>query len=580
MNEMVVGVRRPEYAVHLEGQVGAAPSSGKSRLAPWLVAIYFVVAAVVQLAAGSYSSEVSHYADEASHVVTSLLIRDYLVDGIGENPVKFAENYYVHYPKVGFGMWPPVFHTTAAVWTLAFGTSRASFLALVALEAAILAWLVFLVARRWMPFGMAAFAGGLSLLPRMMTELYTSVMVDVLVAVLSLAAVLLLIRYLECGETRWAAAYGAMAAAAMLTKGNAIALVLVPILMVAMGRRWDLLKRPGLYVAALIVAVFGLPWQVVSARYLATSVPFRSIGWEWFANLAAYYWVGLWRGTGALMLIAGAGGLLWVLWNYARAPRVPAAQAPAALACMVLSVYLFHLVVPTPPDGRYLAAAIAPLVCLAVTGAAGLARWIREAQPIPAWFRPNTAAAALLLLGAGYGFAGNGSLPRRNELGFQKALALADAHRDQGAKDEVLLVASEVLGEGALITEVALGESRPGRYVLRATKVISQSNWFREKMQLLHESPEALLQYLDSVPVDVVFLDRTKEAYPEERDLLSAAIVSAPERWVHLEEAGGASDGRVIDVYRRSWRKDEPRPVKRTFRVAMPHTLGRELAPR
>ena len=36
----------------------------------------------------------------------------------------FAENYYLHYPEVAMGHWPPGFYLLQAVWTLLFPTQR------------------------------------------------------------------------------------------------------------------------------------------------------------------------------------------------------------------------------------------------------------------------------------------------------------------------------------------------------------------------------------------------------------------------------------------------------------------------
>jgi hypothetical protein len=43
-------------------------------------------------------------------VTSALMIRDYLVSGFHRAPLRYAENDYVHYPKVGLGKWPPFFH--------------------------------------------------------------------------------------------------------------------------------------------------------------------------------------------------------------------------------------------------------------------------------------------------------------------------------------------------------------------------------------------------------------------------------------------------------------------------------------
>ena len=74
-----------------------------------IMALVLFLAATVgwQLQTGAYKSEFGGHPDEAAHYVTGLMIRDYLTGGIPEHPMKFARNYYDHYPKVALGNWPP-----------------------------------------------------------------------------------------------------------------------------------------------------------------------------------------------------------------------------------------------------------------------------------------------------------------------------------------------------------------------------------------------------------------------------------------------------------------------------------------
>jgi hypothetical protein len=48
---------------------------------------------------GAYK-QARHYSDEAAHFMNGLLIRDYLTQGLGNNPMHFAEQYYLSYPKL------------------------------------------------------------------------------------------------------------------------------------------------------------------------------------------------------------------------------------------------------------------------------------------------------------------------------------------------------------------------------------------------------------------------------------------------------------------------------------------------
>src|SRR5437870_2148467 len=72
----------------------------------------------LQIAAGAYRSERNSYTDEAAHFMNALLFRDYVREGLTQNPLRFAEDYYRHYPKIAPGMWPPFFSTVVGVFML------------------------------------------------------------------------------------------------------------------------------------------------------------------------------------------------------------------------------------------------------------------------------------------------------------------------------------------------------------------------------------------------------------------------------------------------------------------------------
>jgi hypothetical protein len=77
-----------------------------------------ILSLALQWAGGAFRSDFDRYPDEAAHVVSSLLVRDYLTSGFPHNPLSFARVYYDHFPKVAIGRLPPFFHATEAIWTL------------------------------------------------------------------------------------------------------------------------------------------------------------------------------------------------------------------------------------------------------------------------------------------------------------------------------------------------------------------------------------------------------------------------------------------------------------------------------
>ena len=94
-------------------------------------------------------------------------------------------------------------------------------------------------------------------------------MLDIMLSLADFVATLALIRFFKTEKTSDAAWFGVATSVALLVKGNATALVAMPVVMILVLRRWAILKKPGLYVSALVIVVLGLPWQLLSMRLLS-----------------------------------------------------------------------------------------------------------------------------------------------------------------------------------------------------------------------------------------------------------------------------------------------------------------------
>ncbi len=114
-----------------------------------ILAGLFALAIVLQFLNGAFGSEFNAYPDEPAHYVTSLMVREYITGPHPFSPLKFAEQYYHHYPKVAFGHWPPVFYVVQAAWMLLFSASRASVRLEIAFTTALLAFSLWREARHW-----------------------------------------------------------------------------------------------------------------------------------------------------------------------------------------------------------------------------------------------------------------------------------------------------------------------------------------------------------------------------------------------------------------------------------------------
>src|SRR5687768_7793034 len=192
------------------------------RIAVRHTAIMFValvaLTVLLQRFAGAETAGFGGAADEAAHFVTALMIRDYVADGMPASPVAYAERYYLHYPKVAFGIWPPLFHFTAASWMLLFGASSASAMPFVSFVTALFALCIYLLGRKLLgSLTGAAAAVWFLLLPSVQASA-SMFMMDMLCATLMLLAAYAFGRYLDTGRRRFSELFGLFAAAAVMTK--------------------------------------------------------------------------------------------------------------------------------------------------------------------------------------------------------------------------------------------------------------------------------------------------------------------------------------------------------------------------
>ena len=98
--------------------------------------LFFGVQTSLQWVNGAFISEFGGHSDEAAHYVTGLMVHDYVAAlrqaQDPDPPMKFAKEYYIHYPKVAMGHWPPFFYVVQTAWTLLFSPSRISMILLMA----------------------------------------------------------------------------------------------------------------------------------------------------------------------------------------------------------------------------------------------------------------------------------------------------------------------------------------------------------------------------------------------------------------------------------------------------------------
>lgn len=482
------------------------------------MALLFAVAFALALTSGAFESAFAEYDDEPSHLVTGLMLHDFAnswLQGAPVAPMAFAADYYVHYPKVALGQWPPVFPALQAVWYLAFGTSATAPLILMATLAGLLATVVFAAVRTDLGPRWALLAAVTLLVLPLVQRLSHAVMTEIPLTLFCTLAVLSFGRFVDTGRARSALAFAVFAVLAILTKGTGVFLVLVPPLTIAFTGRYELLRRPALWLAgATVIALCG-PW-------FALTLDITQSTWSGGTSPTADYAAFALRFYGRELL--GLGGVVMAAiallgMTVRLRDRGGRWASLIAWACALL---IGLLAVPTGGEGRHLIATAPVWVAAWAAGA----QWLGARRPQRRWLPAAVAGLAALAFTAE-----SLSWPTKHHTGF--AAAAHEIGADSRLARAAVLIASDPKGEGAFISEMALLDRRPQHVVLRGSKMLATSDWTGNHYTPRFAEPSALADMLRDLPVAAVVIDTSLE--PRHRRphhaLLQQVMRAQPQRW-------------------------------------------------
>jgi hypothetical protein len=475
----------------------------------------------VQWGAGAFRNNRSSDSDEHAHLVTGLMVRDYLASGWNRGPIEFARDYYLRYPKVAIGHWPPVFYFEQAAWTLFLPTSRQSLLVMMALQVAVLAMVVWsMLLERFGPA--AAWCGALALctLPGVVSS-STSVMTELAVAIPISFAILAWGRFLDTGRAWSAAAFGLWSAAAVLTKGTGIVLAGVPLLSACLAGRTQLFRRAWFWLPAFIVAALCAPWYLLApgamhdrvVRYGGPALVTRRLEFPAVTWADQFGWP-----VSALALV----GLVALLCRRATGFRLDGvlASGVAAVICSSLCPLLFKVW-----GTRHLTEA-APMFLLVAASGAG---WIASRRPVGR-LAAHRILALLALATLLFALAWNLSRIRRKQpFGYRQLAAAVLAGGVGPAK--TILVVGDPGAEGSVISEIAQREPHPARFLLRASKLFVDVSWQGRLRRTRAGSSAEVQALLHSLPVDLIVIDRIHPSPFAYQTQLERVLAEHPETW-------------------------------------------------
>lgn len=509
----------------------------------WIAVLCFSAIAVgAQIWSGAYRAELSSYPDEPAHAVTGLALEQYIAHGLRQNPVNFFLDYYRHYPKVAIGHWPPLLYVAEAAATLVFSPSKYSLLGLQALLAGILAWLVF--RELWPLVGvLPASLGSIALLLNRQIQLHTSMtMAELLLTITMFLGCLALARFAAERRSHDAIWFALWTTAAVWTKGTGWAMLLVAVGVMVAIRAWTLPFDRALRPAALIVAVFCVPWQIVTIKSVVNGWDNPLPSLEFTSRAALQYSEILLTMPGIAMAVAALVGAGCVLLGGSSMGR--GRPYWAAMASLVGGACLFNVLVPTSVEPRKVIMIVPPIFVLAAAGAGQLSAWIspgRQRRMASIIF----ACLALLTLAL--------SLPVEpiRPFGFIPVTAALDHLLSPGS---AALLVSDVDGEGSVISEFALRHPKPAVYLVRGIKLLASEDWDGRHYSSRVNSGDECERLLASVPISFLVVDRRRVIQRQQFfDYVEAMLRSYSAEWTLVKDFPMQGDSpHAVAIYRRS----------------------------
>lgn len=482
--------------------------------------LYLIVSVFLQVLNGAYGNEFGGHPDEAGHYVTGLMVHDFLLSGEYTAPFEFAEQFYLHYPKVAFGHWPPFFYIIQAFWMILFTSSRTSLLLLVATISALLSVALYSQIKKVFSTELAVPLGLVLLVIPFIQRYSSMLMAEILLALLCFLAACAWSDYLQTERTKASVWFGVFSALAILTKGNGFLLCLLPVMSVFLSGRFDLLRRLSFWYPLPIVFVSCAPFTWLTLGMVKNGWSQQAITFDYFVSAVPYYLLEL---PMVLSPYIGLFALIGLVAKLRRDHSKTSDRLWAVHGALIFSVILFHCFVPSGLAARHLITAVPSLLLFFV---AGIKMVCDQCSPRKQFtsqsilLLPVLLPLAYLILQPSFVKAWSGYKPLVDELRLMSE-----------RPHPVFLIASDPMGDGMFISAVAQKDPRPGCYALRSSKLLSSSKWDGSEYRLRFTDTAAVQSYLQQIPVAFLIIDKSvpKKHVREEQAQLLKLVNTYPD---------------------------------------------------
>lgn len=388
-------------------------------------------------------------------------------------------------------------------------------------------------------------------------------MAEILLTLTMFLACLAFARFAETRRTREAVWFALWTSAAVLTKGTGWAVFPIPLVVVPALRGWKLLLELPMRVAAGLIALLCLPWQVVTMQLVIPTRPQSMTYWEYVLPAMVSMTTMMVTVPGVSVFAGGVIGAYSTVWLGRRLGKPPGYWL--SLLGLILATWVFHVVVPASAEPRRVLLALPPLLVFAGAGASAIGdRLSRE-------HGRRTGAALFLLIAAGAMFFAWPFQPKQGR-GF--LAVAAELHRLMPPQSGALLV-SDSNGEGSVIAEFALLDPDPRVYLIRASKLLASQSWTGDNYKSVVRNGEQCAKLIGSIPISFLVVDRRVDFHRVEfQDFVEEMLHAHAAEWRLVREfpsPGGSAT--AIALYRWS---GGPRPLLSLPEQTLPfrYTLG------
>jgi hypothetical protein len=517
----------------------SVPPRGTSPLLLACVAAAFLTfCLLVQYFSGSWSAAFVAYSDEPSHFVGAAMFRDWLVSGQWFGPLKFAQNYYAHYPYFAVGYWPPLFSIVTGFWMLVAGVGRLQALLIPAVFAAGTGWLVFQLVRMRAGVVAGICGGALYLSLPAVRQCMCAVMVDHLTAFLCLAAAASLIGYLKQPSVWTGSLYAVISACAILSKYTASSIVVLPFVAVLLLRRFELLRKPSFLVQPLIVGLMVGPWALWTKKLTFYGLPSEPEALT--VKRAATFVLESFKIFPPVLMAVVVLGLIALL------VRPKAWREDFIVLSLLCAGHLAFLILsPVSVEPRYLLVAAAVFLVASIAGWAEVLALMshrkRSASIIPVCMAILTIVLVVLE------FRDFVRVPQDRSGNVVAFIVKNPAWVAQR------IVVPPTL-EGPVIAEfVAQRPHGPDHYLLRPSKILAHSDWFGLHYSSAFVTPEDMMEYFRQHPVNlIIWYELPESALKAHAHIMSEMLRRYPLSWhkiLSLDSAGGSASPWTIYKY-------------------------------